>query len=561
MKLAEWFLVSLLWISPAAYRAQQSKPAATPPSDPAALLADAQTLYRKGSFDQAIARFNDVLKTDPASGDAYAGILRSYLKQDKVAEADGVLGKALQATPGHPDLRVAEGELLFRQGQILEAGKLFDEVISAPPVTAPNARAYLGAARVAAASALYARESVLIRRAHELDSSDPDIRKRWMRTLSSDARLQSLEDYLSQPANDDDDTRRRLREQADFLKASQSARSARCRPVSNVTATKTTLISVSLGDGIPASGLDVEIDGKSARLLLDTGASGILISSKLAAQVGLKPVSDIRIGGIGDKPDSPAHLAYANTVQIGDMQFSNCPVEIVDRVPTTSDGIIGTDVFSQFLIDLDFPSSILQLSELPRRPGEAPSKPSLNLAGDDPATAQEANSTAGAASKQSSTDVSTTIARGAQAEDRYVPPEMHSYVQAFRIDHMLLVPTKINEGAKRLFLLDTGAFDNTITPDVAREVTKVHRAPRRDVHGMSGEVKKVFVADSVTLDFGHLRQIVPDMIAFDMSRISRHAGTEVSGTLGMVMLNLLHIRLDYRDALVDFQYVPKPARR
>ena len=561
MKLSAWILLSLLWISPAAYRAQQSKPAAPPPPDPAATLSEAQALYKKGSFDQAIARFNDVLKADAASGDAYAGILRSYLKQDKVAEADGVLGKALQATPGHPDLRVAEGELLFRQGQILEAGKLFDEVISMPPVTTPNARAYMGAARVAAASALYARESVLIHRAHELDSSDPDIRKLWIRTLSTDARLQSLEDYLSQPANDDDDTRRRLREQADFLKASHGARSARCRPVSNVTATKTTLTSVSLGDGIQASGLDVEIDGKSARLLLDTGASGILISSKLAAQVGLKPVSDIRISGIGDRPDSPAHLAYANTVQIGDMQFSNCPVEIVDRVPTTSDGIIGTDVFSQFLIDIDFPSSILQLSELPRRPGEVPSKPSLNLAGDAPPNAQEAISTAGATSKPSSTEVSTAAARGAQAEDRYVPPEMHSYVQAFRIDHMLLVPTKINEGAKKLFLLDTGAFDNTISPGVAREVTKVHRAPRRDVRGMNGEVKKVFVADSVTLDFGHLRQTVPDMIAFDMSRISRQAGTEVSGTLGMVMLNLLHIRLDYRDALVDFQYVPKPARR
>ena len=554
---AAWLLLPLLGIFPTVYRGQQSKTAASPPVDPAALLSDAQALYRKGSFDQAIARFNDVLKSDPASGDAYAGILRSYLKQDKVAEADEILGKALQAAPGHPDVRVAEGELLFRQGQIIEAGKLFDEVITSPlPGAAPNARAYLGAARVAAASALYEREKVLVGRAHELDSSDPDIRKMWMRKLSAADRLQSLEDYLSQPTNDDDDTRRRLREQADFLKASQAARSARCRPVSNVTATTTTLSSVSLGDGIPAAGLDVEIDGKSARLLLDTGASGILISAKLAAQAGLKPIADIRIRGIGDKPDSPAHLAYANTVQIGDMQFSNCPIEIVDRVPTTSDGIIGTDVFSHFLIDLDFPTSTLQLSELPVRPGETISRPSLNLGADDP-TVVEANPSTGTTPH---TATGATSSRGAQAEDRFVAPEMHSYVEAFRIGHLLLVPTKINEGAKKLFLLDTGAFDNTITPDVARGVTKIHRAPRRDVRGLNGEVKKVFVADTVTLDFGHLRQTVPDMVAFDMSRISREAGTEVSGTLGMVMLTMLHIRLDYRDALVDFQYVPKRPR-
>jgi tetratricopeptide (TPR) repeat protein len=551
-------LFTLLWIAASAHPAQQSKPA-TPPPDPAAQRSDAQALYRKGSFDQAIARFNEVLKVDPASGDAYAGIIRCYLKQDKIAEADDILGKALQSIPGHPDLRVAEGELLFRQGQILEAGKLFDEVISAPlPGTAPNARAFLGAARVAAASAKYDREKILIRRAHDLDSSDVDIRKLWMHTLSAPARIQSLEEYLSQPTNDDDDVRRRLREQLDFLKASQAARSARCHPVSDVTATKTTLTFVSLGNGVQARGLDVEIDGKPARLLLDTGASGILLTSKLAAQAGLKPVSDIHISGIGDKVDSQGHLAYANTLQIGGMQFSSCQVEIVDRIPVASDGIIGTDVFAQFLIDLDFPNSVLQLSALPPRPGESASKPSLTLGGGYSAIDRDADSTNKASSSQ---DTMSGISRGAEAEDRYVAPEMHSYVQAFRIGHMLLVPTKINEEARKLFLLDTGAFDNTIAPAVARDVTKVHRAPQRDVRGMSGDVKKVYVADRVTLDFGHLRQTVPDMISFDMSHVSRRAGTEISGTLGMVMLTLLHIRLDYRDALLDFQYTPKAPRR
>jgi hypothetical protein len=51
---------------------------------------------------------------------------------------------------------------------------------------------------------------------------------------------------------------------------------------------------------------------------------------------------------------------------------------------------------------------------------------------------------------------------------------------------MLLVPTTINGSANKLFLLDTGAFDNTIAPDVAREVTKVHRAPGIEVHGTNG---------------------------------------------------------------------------
>ena len=74
-------------------------------------------------------------------------------------------------------------------------------------------------------------------------------------------------------------------------------------------------------------------------------------------------------------------------------------------------------------------------------------------------------------------------------------------------------------------------------------------------------MKKVYVADSATLDFGHLRQTVPNMVAIDMAGTSRTVGTEISGTLGMVMLRLIRVRLDYRDALADFQYVQKPARR
>jgi len=50
------------------------------------------------------------------------------------------------------------------------------------------------------------------------------------------------------------------------------------------------------------------------------------------------------------------------------------------------------------------------------------------------------------------------------------------------------------------------------------------------------------------------------MVSFDMSRVSRYAGTDVSGTLGLVMLRLLKIRLDYRDALADFQYTKPPVR-
>jgi len=544
-------LLNTVGIACVAMLAQETNPAANAHPDPAVMLSDAQSLYRKGSLDQALASYNEVLKADAASGDAYAGIVRCYLKQDKVHEADDAVRKGLQASPGHADLKVAEGELLYRQGEFPEAGALFDEVIGMDP---PNARAYLGAARVAAASALYAREHILVLRAHQIDPSDPDIKKIWMQTLSTAERIKSLEEYLGQTTNDDADTRRTLKERLDFLKASQFAQSDRCRLISDVTSTETTLIALQSRRGnVQGTGLQVTINGQDSRLLLDTGASGILINSKLASQAGLKPVADVRISGVGDKPDLQAHIEYASSVRIGKLEFQNCPVQVVDRLTAADDGIIGADVLSQFLIEMDFPKSTLRLSELPPRPGETPRKAALKTSEEDPTAEPDAKPSAdpGAAS--------ASKAWTSKYFDRYIAPEMHSYVQAFRIGHMLLVPTRINEGPEKLFLLDTGSFDNTITPDAAKEVTKVHRAPL-EVHGVNGDVKKVYVANQVVLDFGHLRQTVPNMVAFDMSRVSHHAGTEISGTLGMVMLRLLKVRLDYRDALADFQYVPPRPR-
>jgi hypothetical protein len=69
-------------------------------------------------------------------------------------------------------------------------------------------------------------------------------------------------------------------------------------------------------------------------------------------------------------------------------------------------------------------------------------------------------------------------------------------------------------------------------------------------------VSKVYSA-SATLRFGHLQQPDQDIITFDLSALSRHTGTEVSGFLGFAMLRLLEVKLDYRDGLVDFKYDPK----
>src|SRR5262249_34818400 len=118
-------------------------------------------------------------------------------------------------------------------------------------------------------------------------------------------------------------------------------------------------------------GLTVQVNGQSSKLLLDTGAGGLLINKKLAQKAGIEPVAASMIGGIGDKGDVNSFVGYAKSIKIGDLEFQNCLVEVSEkRAIVGEDGLIGTDVFSHYLVTLDFLWWKLKLEELPQLPGE-----------------------------------------------------------------------------------------------------------------------------------------------------------------------------------------------
>lgn len=191
------------------------------------------------------------------------------------------------------------------------------------------------------------------------------------------------------------------------------------------------------------------------------------------------------------------------------------------------DGLIGGDIFSHFLVDIDFPNHKLNLTPLPPLP--PPSDADKALVAKD--------------------------RKIAGFRDRFIAPEFKSFTPVYRFGHMLLIPTRINDLAPKLFLIDTGAFSNTISPGAAREVTKVHGDSDMQVKGLNGRVKQVFSADNLTLTFSHFRQPARDMVAFD-TRMSNSSGVEISGMLGFAMLYQMEIKIDYRDGLVDFGYDP-----
>jgi predicted aspartyl protease len=134
---------------------------------------------------------------------------------------------------------------------------------------------------------------------------------------------------------------------------------------------------------------------------------------------------------------------------------------------------------------------------------------------------------------------------------------MKDYTPVYRVGHTLSLPASLNGGKPKLFILDTGSWSTTISPQSAREVTKVHSGYEAEVQGINGKVEKVYSADEVTIHFANLSQKVEGVASFDISRISKSVNMEISGLLGATTLNLLTIHIDYRDGLVKFDYDPK----
>jgi predicted aspartyl protease len=375
-----------------------------------------------------------------------------------------------------------------------------------------------------------------------------------MNTLSRDEQTTVFASDLASTTDHDPETRKDLQNYLDYLKTHAKEPARNCRLVSNTTATETPLVQLLLDPHhLSGYGLSVVLNGQKSTLMLDTGASGILIDRRIAEKGGLTRLAETRLWGIGDKGDSSGWIALADTIKVGALEFKDCPVQVLDkRSVLGDDGLIGADVFEDFLVDLDFPKEKLRLTPLPVRPEENASGVHLRSEKDDPA------SPADTAASKTGTGPEGGAPKPSGPLDRYIAPEMKSYTQVFRFGHALLVPTQIGQVAGKLFLLDTGSLDNSITPSAAREITKVHDDSDTTVKGLSGSVKNVYSADKAVLQFGRLRQENQDLLTMDFTSISNSAGTEISGTLGFVLLHFLDVKIDYRDGLVNFEYQRYP---
>jgi tetratricopeptide (TPR) repeat protein len=470
------------------------------PAGSSSALDAARRDFNAGEFRRAAATYQLLTEQNPALPEAYAGLVRSLLKLDEVDAAEQASQKAHRSFPRSALVLAVDGDVKFRRGLLAEAQERYQAAVS---LDEKCARAWLGLGRIRAAESQRVQAREAFARAHELAPDDGDALYYWALRLPFPQNASELEKHLAQ-YRDDPERERHEHEYIDFLRAIAGRKVwVPAHDVSQAVIPLQPVVS-DVRNGARAFSLKIRLNGRvTATVMLDTGASGLTISRKLAEKLHASKLSEHSLEGVGNSGPAKGYEAWLDKVVVGDLEFHDCHVHVSPRESDDYDGLIGSDVFEQYLVTIDFPGHKLRLEPLP-----APDAPAARL---------------------------------------------ESFTSFYRFGHIMLMPTRVGDAARGLFALDTGSSTNSMSPALARQVSTV-RASNIAVNGVSGSVRNVFTADETVLQFSRFRQPHENMITFDLHNLSKDLGTEISGLIGFATLKKMKMIIDYRDGLVDFDY-------
>lgn len=498
-------------------------------------ITDADRAYRAKKYDEAVSLFRAQIasasdaKTKAA---ATAGLIHVLVSTRKTQEFLQEAKAAEAAFPKDAVVMEAVGYARFRHGETNAAAIAWNTAMHADPC---NARVHYDVASYLRLNGMYASEERQLDLARQLDPKNKNVANAYKAVTSGpvtmEERVSRLKKRLDTPGLSSDQRSSIQR----AIAVAEVAGKGTCELVNPVPSTKVPIFAVMDGPGnIKALGVQMELNGKKKRFEIDSGASGILISHAAAVSAGLISEAKSQDRGVGDEGPASSSLTHVDTIHIGNMEFRNCMVRFLNKggeALSGIDGLIGPDVFSQYIVTLDFASREMRLNPLPKRPDESGKEvKELDTAG-----------------------------LGSDAEftphDRYIAPEMQDWTKVFRYGHYLLFPTHLNNGPSLLFMMDTGANRSMISPEAASMFTSVSKDEDHQVMGISGKVENVMQADNVALEFAKVRVNIPRMMSFRMPGSA--GGVAISGLIGFDALRELILSIDYRDNLVHVAYDPK----
>lgn len=430
---------------------------------------------------------------------ATASRARQLLNAGQTDLAERMVRAAL-AAGADDSLLCLSGEIQFRLARFPEAARAYEAAIALNP---DNARAWWGLGRIEQANFREQRARDLFSRAFGLNHRDIDIILAYADFVTDPASKSILLDNVARLARVDQPERaeravaqrliqERLRGRTPGRLASPYA--AYRLPLSGFRP------NTSAQDGILVT---ARINGgKPLRLLVDTGARGIVIYARAARNLGLETIVASRLTGLGDPGGGESRVVLARRVEFGDLAFDECLVEVSERSLTTgADGVLGADVFGRFKIGVDAREGVLQLTPF-----------------DDSAAA---------------------------------PPDVsQASVTAVGMRNLLLLKARVEGGKEGLFLVDTGAAFTAVSREYLPPALPLGRPV--ELQGAQGPVGGAFRVAPLAFRVGGLALVEHAPLAVDLRSISQLEGIEIAGILGYSMLGKTPFTIDLRTGIVEF---------
>lgn len=230
-------------------------------------------------------------------------------------------------------------------------------------------------------------------------------------------------------------------------------------------------------------------DGPDIHLLIDTGARNLLISRNAARKLNLEDLGPSSVEGFGSERRS-ARAAVAHRLQLGHLVLRNVPVDVSAEKPVPDiDGVIGVEVFRDFLIRINGPKRILEL---------------------------------------------TPYSEPAREPDGFYPFQ--------QVGHLILVPVRVNRRHAGQFLLDSGAVYSAVDPRwSAQSATNAY------LQGVGGAVGTLARTFPVELELAGRSTWESDVVAMDLRSISERHGVPITGLIGYPAMARSVLTLDLRE--------------
>jgi len=432
-----------------------------------------------------------------AAAAASADHVRELLEKDRWTEALAE-ARALVAETSSPAASAALGEALYRAGLIDDAGEALAPVAASddPPA---RALAQLGLVRVAQGKE--GEAVALMERAVAAAPRDPWVVYRASGAARSRAdAIALLKTYLDTAPGDDPD---RLEGARGTIRLYTALGERKVWvPVTSPERLEVPLTPL-VGTG---GGYFIEATlthKKKIRLLLDTGSTGLFVVERAVKKGGLTPLSLETVFAGGGSGRTQSSRGLLSKFAIGGLEFSDA------LVTTTKDefdpqgrvhGVLGLNIFSGYRVTLDLAKGRLILEPCGADPAGAPY---WDVAG------------------------------------------------------QMLVSASATAGPQGLFLFDTGATRSMIARSFVDRIPGASVEGAAGVRTYGGNVVGASAVRGVRLRFLDIESADGPVHTSDLTQRSRLGGVEVSGFLGMDLLDGTTIVVDTRGQKIAVTAAPK----